>query len=217
MASLYAMDELFWDRGWVFNYTRRDVYDVCVDRTVICQRGPSWGFYGDVDVGPFPVRGPKNEFRAYTPTGGLHRRYMDLCELIDYLESTGRSWAVDKLQVFCEDASIGWPPDADMNLYLEQKASIWSSFKSRLDAVAGVRRTKIFVLKKDILVDVTGAVTGVAAACYVLLLEPCVFLISVLSASTGAELQYQAAEYLGPDTRLLVFAEPPTSDVIVAY
>lgn len=118
----YCVPEAFWSRN---KHPKNSVYvvhwaGIPTSRTGPEVRGagpPSWWFTSATGT-----------FSAFAPDGNFHRCLITLEELIDYLESTGRSEAVDNLQIFCEDASLDWPPALDMDCYLASKDSIWDRF-----------------------------------------------------------------------------------------
>lgn len=113
----YTIPKSFWARDWSSRTKSYWAYSMgipCVLCAVASNRRP-WHW----DDG---------YFSAYDKNGALFAHAMELGPMITYLESTDRSWAVDNLQLFCEDAEIEWPPDADMDLYLEQKDQIWDRF-----------------------------------------------------------------------------------------
>lgn len=121
---LYTVDPSFWDSDWSSRVGAYSVYSYSAGGgSVFCahSRGTSSWQFEDADEG----------FIAFKSDGSFYdsARKLALDELIDYLESTGRSWAADYLQIFCEDAGIGWPPDLAMELYLEQKDQIWNRFR----------------------------------------------------------------------------------------
>lgn len=118
----YKPPESFWYKDWS---SRTKSYSVhAASRNVLCAS----------EQGYIPwVWNTSHCFIALYDYAGGRIRDIGLRELIAHLELGDRSWAVDRLQVFCWDAEVEWPPDADaMDLYLEQKDQICDSFCRRM-------------------------------------------------------------------------------------